>query len=98
MATSRLRGHQIYFDGELWRYLDTDESTVDTWQDRSCGVCKEPNTKEGCDSCLGTIPNVMNACCGHGDDALAYVQFVDQSTIQGDEAVSFIKARHEDQS
>ena len=89
MATSSLRGHQIYFDGKLWRYRDTDESTADTWRSRSCGVCKEPDTKEGHDPCLGTIPNIMNACCGHGSPADAYIQFMGGLTLRGRAAAIF---------
>jgi len=40
-----------------------------------CNHCNLDPTKEGHDACLGTLPNVMNACCGHGDVNLAYVQF-----------------------
>lgn len=40
-----------------------------------CGHCNLPNRVDGHDACLGTIPGVMNACCGHGDVRCAYVQF-----------------------
>ena len=52
---------------------------------------KHPNcgkTSEGHDDCLGTLIGLMNACCGHGhgDDDVAYVQFIDGTTVHGDDA------------
>lgn len=40
----------------------------------NCGKCNLPNRPDGHDACLGVIAGAMNACCGHGDDAMAYVQ------------------------
>lgn len=51
-----------------------------------CPRCFELPTKEGHDSCLGTLNHVMNACCGHGKDGEAYVQFLDGSCVRGDDA------------
>ena len=39
-----------------------------------CGHCNLKRTKEGYDGCIGYLPNVMNACCGHGEKSMAYVQ------------------------
>ncbi len=89
-----LRGHQIYYDGEEWRFEDTNELTVDGYQRRPCARCKKPVTKEGHDPCLGTIPNVMNACCGHGDDTEGYIQHMDGSIIRGRAAMTFIEDHH----
>lgn len=49
---------------------------------RPCAKCKEYSTEEGHDACLGTLGNVMNACCGHGkhDD---YIQFDNGIRISG---------------
>lgn len=41
----------------------------------SCNHCGLQRTKEGHDGCIGTLENVRNACCGHGDTPVAYVQF-----------------------
>ena len=41
----------------------------------TCSHCNKKRTKEGHDGCIGTIPNVKNACCGHGEDKMAYIQF-----------------------
>ena len=87
---SKLRGHKIeYVNGE-WIYSDTKGPTVDTWQDRPCGICGKFPTEEGHDACLGTLPGVMNACCGHGDNRDAYVQFLGGFSINGEDAITIL--------
>lgn len=58
-----------------------------------CIKCGKPPTKEGHDGCLGTLDEsvVMNACCGHGRDDMAYIQFWDTECIRGEEALKFIE-------
>jgi hypothetical protein len=52
-----------------------------------CGHCKLPPSPEGHDGCLDTLKgDVMNACCGHGNDAQAYIQRWDGVCIRGKEA------------
>ena len=68
------RGHQIVLAGDVWLYADTGELVSEN-PDRPCGHCGLPNTPEGHDACLGTVPGAINACCGHGVAAAAYVQF-----------------------
>lgn len=82
-ARGSLRGHAIYHDGEDWRYTDTDLRTVDTHADRDCGHCHLPNRDDGHDPCLGELPGVMNACCGHGKPEEAYIQFSPTRDIRG---------------
>jgi len=54
-----------------------------------CGKCKKLPTKEGHDGCLGTLPGkIMNACCGHGNDEQAYIQYWDKKRIAGNEAIA----------
>lgn len=57
-----------------------------------CAKCGLLPTPEGHDGCLGTLPEevVMNACCGHGSDSMAYVQFWDGSDVRGEEAIYLI--------
>lgn len=65
-----------------------------------CGHCGLPRTKEGHDGCIGTLEGVKNACCGHGEEAVAYVQFDHEDfntdpnkvTLQGAEALEYINA------
>jgi len=58
-----------------------------------CAKCGLPPTPEGHDGCLGTLVNdgdkeIWNACCGHGDNRLAYIQYEDRSDIRGDDAIA----------
>ena len=85
-----LNGHAIYYDETNWRYQDNNE-IIDTKNERRCYHCGKETTKEGHDACLGTLIGVMNACCGHGNDDEAYVQFLDESCIRGKDAVSIMK-------
>ena len=58
------RGHKIiYLTCKGWIYADTGKS-IET--ERPCKKCGKMPTKEGYDACLGFIPNVKSACCGHG--------------------------------
>lgn len=87
------RGHKIkLIENDYARcyiYEDTGE-LVEHNKDRACGHCGAENTPEGHDGCLGELPNVMNACCGHGNPKLAYVQFWDKSGIYGEDAIYYI--------
>jgi len=87
MIKSKLRGHEIEFLNGEWVYLDTKEPSRFTYLERSCGKCGEKNTPEGHDPCLGTLPGVMNACCGHGVVKEAYIQYEDGSTVRGEIAI-----------
>lgn len=86
-----MRGHPIIFHNELWVYEDTLEPVHETWKDRACGYCGKDSTKEGHDACLGTLPGVMNACCGHGIVKEAYIQFLDSRSIHGYPAKKIIE-------
>lgn len=72
------------FDEETqaWRY-DSDGANVADEPDRMCGRCNSPNREDDHDACLGELPGVMNACCGHGETAEAYVQYPDGSSVRG---------------
>lgn len=64
-----------------------------------CEHCGLNRTKQGYDGCIGELQGVMNACCGHGQDSTAYVQFdhpdysnePNKHLIQGSEALAYIK-------
>lgn len=89
-ATGYLRGHLMHYDGKQWRYSDTREPTVGNRRD--CGHCGLADTPEGHDGCLGTLPGVANACCGHGRPEEAYVQFDgEQETIRGTAAIEVME-------
>lgn len=60
---------------------------------KTCRECGLGPTKEGHDGCLGALPNLMNACCGHEKDDYyePYVQFWDGSCLRGKEALRMIE-------
>lgn len=86
---AELRGHTMYLDGGQWLYADTKTPTIG--HDRPCGYCGKPNTREGHDACLGTLPGVRNACCGHGQEDIAYIQLTNGVHIQGKEAIEVMR-------
>lgn len=75
----------MYFDESIqeWRYSDDDTLVMDHRQERPCAKCGEQRTDEGHDPCLGTLPGVLNACCGHGHRVEAYIQFKNGVCIRG---------------
>ena len=90
-AKSKWRGDEIeYTDGE-YIFSDTKEAVAETYTTRPCGHCGRQETAQGHDACLGTLIGVVNACCGHGDVAEAYIQLEDGQEIRGQEAVNFQK-------
>jgi len=86
------RGYKIKKKNGEYIFCDTGKSTIETWKDRPCGYCGKHNTPEGHDACLGTIPGVMNACCGHGKVNEAYVQFDSGRIISGKKALPLLDA------
>lgn len=65
MITSYSNGHKIeYIDNDnQWVYSDTKE---DSDINRPCPHCGKLQSAEGYDGCIGYLPNVKSACCGHG--------------------------------
>jgi hypothetical protein len=86
---STWRGHTIVFKGGAWWFEDTDEPVLGDKRG-DCGHCNGHRTIEGHDWCLGTLPGVMNACCGHGELGEAYVQMPDGTITQGQDALDLI--------
>lgn len=88
MADETWRGNEIVWSAfdDQWVY-EYDKMPVKFNPDRPCGRCGLPNTPEGHDGCLGTLPGVMNACCGHGVEKDAYVQFGDGRIVRGKLAI-----------
>ena len=85
------RGHKIKInrDGH-WIFSDTNNLVSLDKNNRSCGHCYKNDTAEGHDGCLGTLKGLMNACCGHGQDDDAYIQFLDTTTVSGKSALIII--------
>lgn len=90
IALSTWRGHLITcIDGEWTHYEDPKVPTLGDGE-RACGHCNKHRTVEGHDACLGTLPDVMNACCGHGEVRMAYVQMPDLTRFAGQAALDLI--------
>lgn len=70
-ARMRIRGRDAYYDpdAEQWRWADTDRPATDERPCPSCGLTAEPG---GPDPCIGMVPGVTAACCGHGHDEDRY--------------------------
>lgn len=78
---------------QQWVYIDTWQPVSDA-PCRPCGFCHLSNTPEGHDGCLGTLSNVMNACCGHGGSNEPFVQFSPAKRLSGKEALEWIYKNH----
>lgn len=76
-------GHTIAVldDGSEY-YCDTMEPFDAEFPTRPCTRCGKYPTPEGHDSCLGDLPGVEFACCGHGVEK-AYISFKNGITIRG---------------
>ena len=90
-----LRGHKIKYSTtqDAWIYADTGDKVEDMWKHRPCNYCGLDNTPEGHDGCLGTLPHVKNACCGHGQIEDAYVQLEGEGydSPRGQDALDLIE-------
>jgi len=64
MVKSYSRGHEIIYCQNIWRFTDNNEPIEN--KQRPCKRCGKSPTPEGYDACLGCIPFVTSACCGHG--------------------------------
>ena len=90
MATSKYRGHKIKVKDGIWIYSDLNKP-VESVKNIRCGYCGSSKTKAGHDGCLGELPNIMNACCGHGNTDEMYIQYLNGVCVQGKEAFLVIK-------
>ncbi|MGD9157674.1 MAG: hypothetical protein PVG39_04655 [Desulfobacteraceae bacterium] len=75
-------GHKVKWDREARCFHYKDGSKVDKYDLRPCPKCGMKRTKEGHDPCLGTLPGVIGACCGHGIEE-GYIAFENRMVIHG---------------
>ena len=75
---SHFRGHPtIHVDGK-WIYEDTRSRSGFDFEIRPCKKCGkifEGSNNGNTDPCLGELPGVDNACCGHGIPEESYIRF-----------------------
>jgi len=50
---------------------------------RTCRACGAQAGPDRPDACLGKLPGVIEACCGHGDTRQAYILFKSGVIIRG---------------
>lgn len=62
-ARAHSRGWPIHWTGSQWVYTDTQKPDDGR---RPCRRCVQLPTSEGHDACMGSLPGVVSACCGHG--------------------------------
>ncbi|HDZ24927.1 hypothetical protein LCGC14_1060700 [marine sediment metagenome] len=86
----QFRGNKIELVNDGWVFSTSGEPVEDSWKETPCGICGEKSTEEGHDKCIGTLPGVMNACCGHGQIDEAYVVFSDERILRGGNALDVI--------
>ena len=77
VAVAESGGHLIYcYVGESklwpWRYVDTNE-LYDNKNPRPCAECGRERQHDQPDPCLGWLPGVKFACCGHGFEGFGYI-------------------------
>jgi len=91
-ARQNFHGHTIeYVDGR-WQYSDG----IPSDEYRPCPRCGRLPTAEGHDTCLGVIPGVSAACCGHGRDEHAYIMYTDGRVVSGAAAVAVLSELRRD--
>ena len=73
-------GHYLFCDDGAF-YCAADATEVPPERERPCRHCGLMPIN-GRDACLGELPGVINACCGHGVDE-AYVEFATGDTFIG---------------
>lgn len=90
---SHARGWEIEWTGNSWVYIDTKEP-LPGWggKDRPCKRCGAIMNDHEPDRCLGNLPGVDNACCGHGVRESSYIRFTNGLVVEG-----FIKVREADE-
>ena len=92
VACSYFRGHPVVcFAGEAGEcYADDLTPTVDeagVSAERPCVQCGLLAAPDGPDPCLGMLPEVKAACCGHGVDE-PYV-LMGHGTVRGPQALDY---------
>jgi hypothetical protein len=92
-AQAYIRGHAVILAGDR-RYAD---DLTPVTSERPCVRCgRLPVAGVGADACLGVLPGVRGACCGHGVSQ-AYVLFDDGTRLHPSDVETFfaIMARRE---
>ena len=100
MKPSHIRGHKIYFKNKKWHYSDNNKP-IEEEPVRPCVKCGK--TFQGSfigdpDPCLGVLPGVDNACCGHGARAHSYIRFTNGVVVKGFDIIEYTNLHESEQS
>lgn len=78
------RGHACTWDGKAWNFDDTGKPLPGYGGEfRPCAKCGALMNDHEPDRCLGQLPGVDNACCGHGRREESYVRFKNGVVLLG---------------
>jgi hypothetical protein len=84
---SFFRGHPVIKSADgAWIYEDSGEPAGFDGTIRpckKCGLIFDGSDAGHPDPCLGNLPGVDNACCGHGVRSEAYIRFANGVVIRG---------------
>lgn len=86
VAKGFFRGHPLIWIDNRWVYEDNHEDIpANGGKIRPCKKCGAlfPLGEGEVDSCLGILPGVSNACCGHGIQSQSYVCFTNGVVLRG---------------
>ena len=95
-----VHGHLVHYDESnmKYHYADNHEPVSDVdllgVNYRPCPRCGNKPTVEGHDACMGKLPGVEAACCGHGisdNHTHTYVKFTDGTVLREHEAEAYFK-------
>jgi hypothetical protein len=93
-AAGYFRGYPICWctHWKMWVYRDTGAPAGFGGEVRPCPKCGrtfEGSNKGEPDPCLGTLPGVDNACCGHGVREQAYIRFTNGVVVRGFDEIHY---------
>lgn len=90
MYRKEYHGHILVKEDSGWVYEDSKEP-FDRDNLRPCPHCNKELKKDGMDPCLGELPGVVAACCGHGGRGFhsPYIMFENGIVINNFETVNF---------
>ena len=89
-ARSYFRGHKVIWNGKQWLYEDNNKPKPTFHYGgkiRPCVKCGKVFPLDEADSCLGILPGVDDACCGHGISSESYIKFKNGTIIRGFEKI-----------
>lgn len=78
-----------------WVFEDTGEKVAMN-KPRPCGKCHRSFRGSDigeADACLGELPGVKNACCGHGRREESYIMFDNGVTVRSFELCSILRKK-----